>query len=284
MVRITFLSFALLCPTVCLATEQVTSPDKITTVTTKVSQWHGYEKQSFVLGGAPAFVVVPKVAAPGKPWIWRTSFPDFHAEVDLELVRHGYHIGFINVVRMLGSDSSLDKMDRFYAQVRSQWGLAERPALEPCSRGGLHAYRYAARHPERIACIFGDVPVMDLKSWPLQWPGAKAQIRDAFKFYGFKSKADLLAYRGNPVDLLEPVAQARIPIRHVICLTDQVVPPEQNTLEAQRRLKKLGHDMELVIIKDSQRAHGHHFDTIKVTESVRFVMTHAGAGVAKSQD
>jgi hypothetical protein len=33
---------------------------------------------------------VPQETAPGKPWVWRTSFPDFHAEVDLELVKGGF--------------------------------------------------------------------------------------------------------------------------------------------------------------------------------------------------
>ncbi|MFT5467899.1 MAG: pimeloyl-ACP methyl ester carboxylesterase [Verrucomicrobiales bacterium] len=246
-------------------------------LSTKISDWKGFEKHSFELDGDPAFVVVPKDASPGKPWIWRTSFPNFHPEVDLELVRNGFHIGHLDVVRMLGSDSSLDKMDAFYERVRTHWGLAEKPALEPCSRGGLHAYRYTARHPDRVACIFGDVPVMDLKSWPLKWPASKAQIGNALKFYGFKSTDELQAFRGNPLDQLGPIAAAKIPIRHVICLTDQVVPPEENTLEAQRRLRKLGHDMELVIIEDSDRANGHHFDMIEVAESVRFVMKHAGA-------
>ncbi|MFT5131185.1 MAG: sialidase-1 [Rhodothermales bacterium] len=252
-------------------------------VVTKPTDWHGYQKQSFTLVGHPAFVVVPKIAAPGKPWIWRTSFPDFHSEVDQELVYNGYHIGFISVVTMLGADPALDIMDTFYAQVRAQWGLAERPALEPCSRGGLHAYRYAARHPERIACILGDVPVMDLKSWPLAWPGSKRQVDDAIKFYGFKSVDELKAFRGNPVDLLAPIAKARIPIRHAICLNDKVVPPEQNTLEAQRRLQKLGHDMELVVVKESKKANGHHFVMPEIFESARFVMKHACVMPADSE-
>ena len=248
------------------------SPEDIKTTET---DWHGFKKQSFLLDGDPAFVVVPKVAAAGKPWIWRTSFPDFHSEVDRELVRNGFHIGFLNVVAMLGSDASLDKMDRFYDQVRSQWGLAAKPALEPCSRGGLHAYRYAARHPERVACILGDVPVMDLKSWPMKWPGAQQQVQDALHHYGFESQQELMEFTGNPIDLLEPIAKARIPLRHVICLTDEVVPPEENTLEARRRLVALGHDMELSIVEDSEKLHGHHFPYPDVFQSVRFVMQHA---------
>jgi pimeloyl-ACP methyl ester carboxylesterase/lysophospholipase L1-like esterase len=270
-------TICLLINTVCLAEGPVVSAEDAgsAALATVVSDWHGYQKQSFTLAGHPAIVFSPKNAAPGNPWVWRTSFPDFHSEVDQELVYNGYHIGFINVVAMLGSDSALDIMDQFYDQARLKWGLAEKPALEPCSRGGLHAYRYAARHPQRIACILGDVPVMDLKSWPLGWAGAKQQVKDAMNFYGFESEAELKAFRGNPIDLLGPIAKAKIPIRHAICLNDRVVPPEQNTMEAQRRLKKLGHDMELVVVQESVRANGHHFTMPKVFESARFVMRHA---------
>ena len=240
------------------------------------SDWNGYQKQSFTLDGWPAYVVVPQVAAPGKPWVWRTSFPDYCPVVDLELVRCGYHIGYVEILDLLGSDAALDLMDKFYARVRKEWGLAEKPALEPCSRGGLPAYRYAARHPERIACIYGDVPVMDFKSWPLQHPASK--VSDWPKIitaYGFKTDAEAMAYPHNPLDELEPIAKARIPIRHVICLNDRVVPPEQNTLEAKRRLEKLGSSLEVVSVKESDDCEGHHFPYPDVFGSVRFIMRHA---------
>jgi sialidase-1 len=117
---------------------------------------------------------------------------------------------------------------------------------------------------------------MDLKSWPMQWPDSKAQILDALRHYGFASEQELIDFRGNPVDLLEPIAAAKIPLRHVICLTDKVVPPEQNTLEAQRRLMALGHNIELEIVEDSDQLHGHHFAYPNVFKSVRFVTQHAG--------
>ena len=207
--------------------------------------------------------------------MWRTSFPDFHAEVDLELLRHGWAVGYIECLDMLGSDAALDLMDQFYAQMTEQRGFARRPALEAVSRGGLHAYRYAARHPDRVACIYADTPVMDLKSWPLGWPGATKETADALKFYGFKDEAELRAYRGNPVDVLAPIARAKIPLRHVISLNDRVVPPEQNTLEAQRRLNQLGHAMELVTVAEGTAASsGHHFPLPEVFASARFIMRH----------
>lgn len=245
-------------------------------VPVKDSEWNGFAQHHFTVGGHAAYVVSPAVAAPGKPWVWRTAWPGYHFEVDLELVRCGYHLGYIDVVNLLGSDSSLDLMDQFYDQVRSQWGLAEKPALEPNSRGGLHAYRYAVRHPDRVACILGDVPVMDFKSWPLKHPASKAACwRQVLEGYGFKSDAEAMSYPGNPIDQLATIAQAHIPLRHTICLTDKVVPPEENTLEAKRRLQKLGWDIDVVSVKESNDCEGHHFPFPEAFSSTRFVMNHS---------
>ncbi|MBM4049797.1 MAG: hypothetical protein FJ279_32270, partial [Planctomycetes bacterium] len=241
------------------------------------AQWKDFPKQSVKLDGHAGFVVVPQTAAPGKPWVWRTSFPGYHAEVDEALMRNGFHVAYVNVLSMLGSEGALDVMDQFYALVREEFGLAEKPALEAVSRGGLHAYRYAARRPERIACIYADVPVMDLKSWPLKAKADK-QVQDAMHFYGFKNEEELKAFKGNPVDLLAPIAAAKIPLRHVISLNDETVPPEENTLEAKRRLNKLGWDIELVIVKEGDvKKKGHHFPLPEAAESARFIMKHTVA-------
>jgi len=242
----------------------------------QVSTWRGYERVNFTLEGRPCFLTRPKIAAPGRPWVWRTSFPDFHAEVDLELLHHGWHVGFINCVEMLGADPALDLMDRFYDHVTRERGLAPRPALEAVSRGGLHAYRYAARHPRRIACIYADTPVMTLASWPREWPAAGREWAAALKHYGFADEAAALAYRGNPLDQLAPLAQARLPLRHVISLNDKVVPPEQNTLEARRRLEQLGHTLDVVTVAaGTEESHGHHFPLPEVFASARFIMQHS---------
>lgn len=240
-------------------------------------QQHNPTPTNYAIEGHACFVTQPKIAAPGKPWVWRTSFPNYHPEVDAELLNHGWHVAYVDCVDMLGCDAALDVYDKFYDQVRREFELAAKPALEAVSRGGLPAYRYAARHPERIACIYADTPVMDLKSWPLGRPDAKKQVSDALRYYGFADQADLRAWRGNPVDeaVLGPVAKAGIPLRHVVSLTDKVVPPEQNTFEAQRGLAKLGLSMDLVKVAQGTAASGgHHFPLPEVFESARFIMRH----------
>jgi len=45
-------------------------------------------------------------------------------------------------------------------------GFAEKPALIGLSRGGLYCYNWAIENPDKVACIYGDAPVCDMKSWP----------------------------------------------------------------------------------------------------------------------
>jgi arylsulfatase A-like enzyme/pimeloyl-ACP methyl ester carboxylesterase len=238
--------------------------------------WHGFRRRDFKLRGRSAFVTVPQQAAPGRPWVWRTSFPDFHAEVDRALLSNGWHVAYIDCVNLLGSEAALDAYDEFFEYVTARHGLSARPAMEAVSRGGLHAYRYAARRPQRIACIYADTPVMDLKSWPFSWPGAERERGEALRAYGLKDEAELRVWRGNPVDVLAPIANARIPLRHVISLNDRVVPPEANTFEARRRLRELKHDMEVVEVEQgTPESNGHHFPLPQVDETVRFIMRHS---------
>ncbi len=245
------------------------------------SDWRGFTKQSFDFDGHKSFVVVPKEAAPGKPWVWRTSFPDYHPEVAVELLGSGFHLAHVDVVAMLGCDESLAIMDRFYDFVRAGWGLAAKPALEAVRRGGLHAYRYAATRPERVACIYADTPVMDLKSWPLKHPASKGALADALRFYGFADEAALIAYDGDPLDLLEPIAKAKIPLRHVISTNDLVVPAEENTLEAKRRLEALGWEIDVLAVDPSTTVNeGHHFPLVGIEESVAFIRRHTAAPLA----
>ena len=243
----------------------------------QVTDWRGFQRLNFSLAGTSCFLTQPAIAAPGKPWVWRTSFPDFHTEVDVELLKQGWAVGYIECLDLLGCDAALDLMDKFYEEVTGQRGLARRPALEAVSRGGLHAYRYTARHPDRVACIYADTPVMDLKSWPLGWPGATKETADALRCYGFQNETELRAYRGNPVDaeVLGAIARAKVPLRHVISLNDRVVPPAQNTLAAQRRLQELGDPMELVTVTEgTAESNGHHFPLPAAFASARFIMRH----------
>jgi hypothetical protein len=59
-------------------------------------------------------------------------------------------------------------------------------------------------------------------------------------WHGFKSEDEARAFRGNPVDQLEPLAKAGIPQIHVVGDADTTVPPASNTDVIEQRYKALG--------------------------------------------
>jgi predicted esterase len=53
----------------------------------------------------------------------------------------------------------------------------------------------------------------------------------------------------NPIERLEPLAKAKIPILHLHGNADTLVPLERNSAELARRYRRLGGEMELVVIE-----------------------------------
>lgn len=228
----------------------------------KASEWKGHPRYDFEVGGRPCFVVVPKQPAAGNPWVWRARFPTYHPEVDALLVERGFHIAHIDTNGMLGSPTALDHWDAFYEAMTVKQGLAKKVVLEAVSRGGLFAYRWAARHPDRVACIYADTPVCDFKSWPLgrgTGVGSAGTWVALLKEYRF-TEEEALAFEGNPIDVLAPIAEAKIPALHIVSLNDRVVPPKENTFLLAERYRALGGSIEVMeVAEGTEKSQGHHF-------------------------
>ncbi|MGW8257270.1 MAG: alpha-L-fucosidase, partial [Thermoguttaceae bacterium] len=199
----------------------------------KMDTWHGYKRHLFTVDGCPAWVVEPKQPAVGNPWTWCMEFPDAFTErtAVLQLLEKGFYYLHIKVGNTYGCPAALKHFDAFYQAVTAR-GLAKKGTLIGISRGGLYAYNWAARNPDKIVCIYGDAPVCDFKSWP--GGKGKSACRTAdwaalIKDYGFKDEAEAMAYKHNPVDELAPLAKAHIPLLHVVGDADDVVPVAENT-------------------------------------------------------
>ena len=104
--------------------------------------------------------------------------------------------------------------------------VPKKAVLEGLSRGGLYVYNWAAANQGKVGCIFGDAPVCDFKSWPGgkgKSKGSNADWKSILKCYHFASEQEALDYKGNPVDNLKPLAEAKIPIIHIYGDADTVV-------------------------------------------------------------
>ena len=127
-----------------------------------------------------------------------------------------------------------------------------------------------------VACIYGDAPVCDCKSWPggkgPHKGGSSGNWDSLIKSWGFKDEAEAMAYRFNPVDNLANIAKAKIPIIRVVGDADGAVPPEDNSAIVEERYKKPGGEI-VVIHKPGVGHHPHGLDDPK--SLVDFIMKNA---------
>lgn len=251
------------------------------------STWNGYEQLHFNVAGRSAYLVTPKTAALGKPWVWRARFPDYHAEMDIALVARGFHIAYVDVAGMYGSPEAIAIGDKLYEFVTAHRGLACQPALEGVSRGGLFVYNWAAKNPEKVACIYCDTPVCDFKSWPAgkgEGLGSADAWAECLKAYGL-NEDEALRYDQNPIDTLEAIAKARIPILHIVSENDRVVPPQENTYLLKQHLRRHGHTLDVIsVAQGTAESNGHHFDHPAPDRVVDFITKHAGATTSSRLD
>ena len=224
----------------------------------ETSLWHGYQKLDFEFDGRPCLLVKPKTPAPGNPWIWRTEFFGHEPQADLALLALGYHVAYMDLQNMYGAPVAMGHMDNFYDHLVMEYRLSPKVFLEGFSRGGLFAFNWAARHPHQVAGLYVDAPVCDFKSWPGgkgQGKGSPEDWERCKEVYGL-SEEDALAYEFNPINNLQALAEAKIPILSICGDADDVVPLAENTAIVEKRYKELGGRIQ-VIIKPGVGHHPH---------------------------
>lgn len=238
--------------------------------------YHGYLRHNFKVAGLDAVLVEPKHPAREKPWIWRLEFFDHRPELDLALLAKGYYLAHIEVGNTYGCPAAMEQCTSLYKELTRHWGLNVKPILEGFSRGGLYAYNWAVRNPDKVTAIYADAPVCDFTTWPY---GARGGARsssdwsDLIADYGFPNEKAAIDYPFKPIDNLAPLASARIPIIHVVGDKDTVVPMSENTGVVETRYRALG-GVVSVIHKPEGDHHPHSLDD--PTPLVRFLEHHAG--------
>jgi len=210
--------------------------------------FYGFQGYDFTFQGRNAKVVVPKHVAPGHSWVWRARFWGHEPQCDIALLERGFHIVYCDVAEMFGNDESLSIWDRYY-QMLTGTGLSKKSVMEGMSRGGVYIYRWAAKFPERVAGVYADAPVLDLKSWPGgkgEGSGSPDDWEIFKKDFGFTSEQEALNFKGNPIDLTDKIAKAGFPMLHVVGDADDVVPVAENTGSFETKITKSGGTIKVI--------------------------------------
>ena len=265
------------------ATEGEAAMQKSDAFPGKKSQWQGFDRYDFSLDGRGAIVVAPKTPAAGRPWIWRARFFGHEPAVDISLLKKGFHLAYIDVANLYGGPQAVGHWNAFYEFLTEKHGLATKPALEGMSRGGLIIFNWAAANPNKVACIYADAPVCDIKSWPGglgKGSGSHGDWKLCQKAYKLTPE-NLAGFKGSPIDGLKPLAKADIHLLHVCGAADKVVPMAENTSVVEDRYKKLGGQIRVIVKPNC----GHHPHSLKdPTPIVDFILKHTAAGQCESPE
>ena len=224
----------------------------------ELGSFHGYTMYSFLFQERQSRIVVPKRPAEGNPWLWRARFFGHRPEVDLALLERGFYVVYIDVADLYGSPTAVQLWNDFYELLNSRYLFADKVALEGMSRGGLSVFNWAAENPEKVACIYVDAPVCDIKSWPggLQnGMGSKEDWQKCLMAYNF-TEEEAKAYVQNPINKVESLVENQIPLLVVSGDDDQVVPYSENAQLMVDQYQELDGKVKVIIKKGEGHVHG----------------------------
>lgn len=235
----------------------------------KLYSFYGFDGADFNYAGRNCKIVKPRVAAKGHPWVWRARFWGHEPQADISLLERGFHIVYCDVAELFGNKESINIWNKFYALMQ-QAGLNKKVALEGMSRGGVYVYNWALANPGKVACIYADAPVLDLKSWPGgkgKGPGSKSDWEIFKKDYQLTEEQSS-TFNNSPLDNAVKIAKLGFPMLHVVGDADEVVPVQENTNPFAQKIKTAGGDIE-VIHKPKVRHHPHSLkDPTRITNFI----------------
>jgi pimeloyl-ACP methyl ester carboxylesterase len=246
-----------------------------------IKRWRPLPGDTIEVAGRPAFLIQPAKPADGNPWVLYA--PTFHESLPEEtsegwmfgqLLKSGIAIAGIDVGESYGSPDGRAAFTALYDRLTMAPGLSKKVGLLARSRGGLMVYNWAAENPDKVSCIAGIYPVVDLTTYP-----GLAKACAAYKLDETQLCNTIKEH--NPVDRMGPLAKARVPIFHIHGDKDTVVPYLQNAAEPARRYKAEGGDMQVLLAKD--QGHSHWPGFFHCQELVDFIVENAGARISHEQ-
>lgn len=199
-------------------------------ITNKTDSFHGFGGISFQLPqtAAQCRIFFPRGIAKGTPWILRARFFGHQPALDIALLERGFHLAYCDVSNLYGSQPAIDRYLELHSLLEDA-GLHKRAVLEGMSRGGLQIVNWATAYPSRVAAIYGDNPVLDIRSWPGGNSGKRsdADWRRCLKAYGL-DETSAKNFKPVTVERLKPLVREGVPMMLVLGTEDKVVPAAEN--------------------------------------------------------
>jgi pimeloyl-ACP methyl ester carboxylesterase len=239
--------------------------------------------ESLTIMERPAFLYLPEASkrTTPQPWIFYaptlSQYPD-EAErwMHEQFLDAGIAVAGVDVGEAYGNPKSHIVFNALYDELVKNRGFAKKACLFGRSRGGLWVSSWAIAHPERVAAIIGIYPVYDFRTYP--------GLEKAAPAYGMtpeslkEKNAEL-----NPIERIQELARAKIPITIIHGDDDKVVPLAENSAELQKRYKSEGADSLANLIVAKGQGHNFWEGFFREKKLVEFAIEHAKSAAMAPQ-
>jgi hypothetical protein len=225
----------------------------------------------FSVNGHEAFVILPENISGPVPWVWYApTLPGLPANEERwmfeKFTKAGIAIAGVDAGESYGSPDGRRLFTALYKDMTEKYGFSSRPVMLGRSRGGLMTLSWAEENPDKTGGIAGIYPVCNITSYP--------GVEKASSAYNMTPE-ELSEQLGehNPVNRLEPLARAGIPLFAIHGDKDVLVPLEKNSGEMKKRYDVLNGRMQLII--PPGKGHNMWEGFFKSSELVDFVIRNA---------
>lgn len=199
------------------------------------SQWNGFKRLDFVLNDRIAILIVPEKPCEGKKWLLKTEYFDAFPNYEIEMVRRGYHLAYIQNESGWHASGDSDAKAALADFLVKEFGLCEKCMPVGMSCGGLQAMYFTGNYPEKVAALYLDAPVMNMLSCPCAIGRDVSERQASFdrmyqgmiKTHGLMVDG-MLNFRNQPIDQAHAIIEHNIPVILVSGDADYVVPYHEN--------------------------------------------------------
>ena len=201
----------------------------------------------FLVEQRVAFVIPAENGNPAGPvpWVWYApTLPGLPGNEERwmfeKFTKAGIAVAGIDVGESYGSPDGRALYSALYRELTGKRGFAARPVLLGRSRGGLMTLCWAAENADKVGGFAGIYPVCNILSYP-----GVAKACGAYHMTPEQLTARLSEH--NPIDRLEALARAKVPLFAIHGDVDKPVPLEANSGEVKKRYEALGGRVHLVV-------------------------------------
>jgi lysophospholipase L1-like esterase/dienelactone hydrolase len=222
----------------------------------RISNFSGYECATFLQNGRECKVVKPRKVSANHPWMWQARFFGHEPQTAVTLLERGYHFVYCDQTERLGNKQSIKEWNAFY-KLLHDGGLNQKVVLEGMSRGGVYVFNWAAANPGKVAAVYVDNPLLDMKA--MYWgPNGEEKpengITKGIEENYHVTRAQIKKFKESPIDKINAIVKGHYPILILCAELDDASVNSQNTFPFEKKIKEKGGDITVMV----KKGFGHH--------------------------